>query len=387
MKIALAESKTCAGGVFLDSDNLGDLATLFNVVKSDVKTLLVLCTREVFSRPWCLGELTTAFVSQVGTAPVHFSDFRVPSGEFISNIASLVDLSCLVESGLGVADVEGALRFLPTLGHTSMPPLLSEVGLAKITAQIASTDARRDLVAATSASSAARRTLTRSTVILVDTTIEAVSAAMTFLKLLFPLVAHDPRKLPMLLEHSENDEGILVPESTTVVVLFCTAGCFASVNYLLGLIHMARLNIKSVVPVVAAEHFDFPENAFYAALDKNVAQFCTSIGIQRTVNVLTPLVTAIFRKIVMRFSVMDTIDILQVQTRRILSSLEDMERMELSLEATTQEQSEIIKQICERAHQVRNVAQDDHPRTTAVSLVPHLEEDRFQEVIGETHYV
>mmetsp|Transcript_58431 Transcript_58431/g.167702 ORF Transcript_58431/g.167702 Transcript_58431/m.167702 type:complete len:1388 (-) Transcript_58431:294-4457(-) len=367
MKIALAESKTCAGGVFLDSDNLGDLATLFNVVKSDVKTLLVLCTRDVFSSPWCLGELTTAFVSHVDTAPVHFSDFRVPSGEFISNIASLVDLSCLVESGLGVGDVEGALRFLSALAHISMPPLLSEVGLAKITAQIASTDARRDLVVATSTSSAARRSITRSTVILVDTTIEAVSASMIFLKLLFPLVAHDPHKLPMLLEHSENDEGIVVPEKTTVVVLFCTAGCFASVNYLLGLIHMVRLKITSVVPVVAAEHFDFPDNVFYAALDKNVGQFCTSLCIQKTANLLTPLVTAIFRKIVMRFSVMDTIDILQVQTKRILNSLEDTERMALSLETTTKEQSEIIKQICERAHQVRDFAKDDDPGTAATT--------------------
>mmetsp|Transcript_72123 Transcript_72123/g.187758 ORF Transcript_72123/g.187758 Transcript_72123/m.187758 type:complete len:87 (+) Transcript_72123:3-263(+) len=78
---------------------------------------------------------------------------------------------------------------------------------------------------------------------------------------------------------------------------------------------------------------------------------------------------------------MDTIDILQVQTNRILNSLEDTERMELSFETTTKEQSEIIKQICERAHQVRNFGKDDDPETAATTPEASdlLKEETIQE--------
>ena len=76
--------------VFLDSDNLRDLNLLFNVVSNETETLVVLCTTEILSRPWCVGEMTTARLHHVHTILVFFPVFRWPSREFVGGYSQHV---------------------------------------------------------------------------------------------------------------------------------------------------------------------------------------------------------------------------------------------------------------------------------------------------------
>jgi hypothetical protein len=49
--------------VFIDSDYLQDLDRLFRIVAEHTQQLVVYLTDRTLTRPWCLGEIATAFVS------------------------------------------------------------------------------------------------------------------------------------------------------------------------------------------------------------------------------------------------------------------------------------------------------------------------------------
>ena len=58
--------------VYLDSDNLKNLEELFDTVRSHTRNLVVLATPAVFQRPWCAGEITCAYSSQIPVFLINF---------------------------------------------------------------------------------------------------------------------------------------------------------------------------------------------------------------------------------------------------------------------------------------------------------------------------
>ena len=60
----------------LDSDNLLDLRVLFGVVGNSTDTLVVLCSSDILSRTWCVGEMVTARLHGVDTFLVRLADFN-----------------------------------------------------------------------------------------------------------------------------------------------------------------------------------------------------------------------------------------------------------------------------------------------------------------------
>jgi len=65
---------------FLDSDDLTNLDELFDVVRSRVGNLIVYMTRDVLRRPWCAGEITTAYKAKVKVTRVVTHTFTPPEG-------------------------------------------------------------------------------------------------------------------------------------------------------------------------------------------------------------------------------------------------------------------------------------------------------------------
>lgn len=51
--------------MFLDSDNLESLHQLLNFVATDVECIVVLGSKSIYQRPWCLGEMATAHRQRV----------------------------------------------------------------------------------------------------------------------------------------------------------------------------------------------------------------------------------------------------------------------------------------------------------------------------------
>ena len=76
--------------IFLDCDNLTDLRVIANDVKK-CKVLIVVLTKNYFTRPWCLFELHTAIESNIPLIPVLISeggyDFNEGS-KFLNSLTS-----------------------------------------------------------------------------------------------------------------------------------------------------------------------------------------------------------------------------------------------------------------------------------------------------------
>ena len=125
---------------YLDSIDLVDLRALFNegVHKTDV--MIVLATKEVFTRPWCLLEMWEAAVHQV---PIVLFPVVGKSFELEDTVELLGDLeaqmltrnpTCLVEvmnhvAKRGVVDVREVQDVL--LAHLGLVPTLERTGRAE----------------------------------------------------------------------------------------------------------------------------------------------------------------------------------------------------------------------------------------------------------------
>eukprot|EP00434_Breviolum_minutum_P025812 symbB.v1.2.022819.t1/scaffold2042.1/size196763/2 len=62
--------KYSGDGVFLDSDELQDLDSLFECVRAHTSFVVPLLTPGLLTRPWCVGELATAFLNRVPILPI-----------------------------------------------------------------------------------------------------------------------------------------------------------------------------------------------------------------------------------------------------------------------------------------------------------------------------
>jgi len=108
--------------VFLDSDNLQDLSLLFGYVENNTDTLVVLCTASILSRPWCVGEMTTAMLHDVDTILLLFPDFTWPTDEFVERYAEHVEgVLSLAKYGISVDHVQEALKLLTSRPNILLP--------------------------------------------------------------------------------------------------------------------------------------------------------------------------------------------------------------------------------------------------------------------------
>ena len=95
--------------IFLDSDELDDLGRIFDVVRADVKCLVVVLTTELLHRMWCAGEITTAHKNDVRIIPLYCDGYAFPTNESIDVIESVwteEQRSTLVSYGISIEDIK-----------------------------------------------------------------------------------------------------------------------------------------------------------------------------------------------------------------------------------------------------------------------------------------
>jgi len=113
--------------VFVDSDSLEELDTLFDTVKHRVDHFVVYLTSGTLSRPWCAGEISTAFNSPaVKVTAVKHPSFVPPSEEALSDLSAYIDITncTLAEYGITFRRVADAFRML--LGETTPSVIVNE---------------------------------------------------------------------------------------------------------------------------------------------------------------------------------------------------------------------------------------------------------------------
>eukprot|EP00416_Gambierdiscus_australes_P024191 CAMPEP_0171079336 /NCGR_PEP_ID=MMETSP0766_2-20121228/15191_1 /TAXON_ID=439317 /ORGANISM="Gambierdiscus australes, Strain CAWD 149" /LENGTH=599 /DNA_ID=CAMNT_0011536517 /DNA_START=45 /DNA_END=1844 /DNA_ORIENTATION=+ len=109
----------CTSGVFLDSDELDDLDGLFDIVRCEIRSLVVMLNGAVLTRVWCAGEITTAIRNRIHVLPVYFDSFKFPDKaqiETIMNSWTVVEWATLLTYDIlqqQVMDAYEALGDLP----------------------------------------------------------------------------------------------------------------------------------------------------------------------------------------------------------------------------------------------------------------------------------
>ena len=128
LKIALAtDAGRSVKRAFIDSDDLRDLSLLFEYVANQTDMLIVVCTKEILSRQWCVGEIISAHINSIATAPLVLPDFMKIEDAYINDYAQIVpDIAVLTEVGMSVNMVQDSLRWIRELPKITMPKDLSQ---------------------------------------------------------------------------------------------------------------------------------------------------------------------------------------------------------------------------------------------------------------------
>lgn len=106
--------------VFLDSDELDNLEDLLDIVRTSIKTLVVLLTSKTLTRPWCAGEIATAFRNGVPIVGVAYDDYEELTEEDLSKEAiadrwPADDFTACVVQGVDLESVKDAFAHLSQL--------------------------------------------------------------------------------------------------------------------------------------------------------------------------------------------------------------------------------------------------------------------------------
>jgi len=121
--------------VFIDSDDLQDLDTLFDTVRVRTDVLVVYATAETLKRPWCAGEIVVASRTKTHLVLVRTPSFTDPSAEEMANIAEYLDPSRTILTGYGISTEDVAASYEHLLRSSDVRVFVQNVvpGLGKFT--------------------------------------------------------------------------------------------------------------------------------------------------------------------------------------------------------------------------------------------------------------
>ena len=103
--------------IFLDSDDLLNLDTLFDTVSQRTQNLVLLLTREILQRPWCVGEIVCSMRAKVHMVCVQCDDFEARANMFeeLEQVWTESEKNLLANSGIPMSAIRAALQHVDAL--------------------------------------------------------------------------------------------------------------------------------------------------------------------------------------------------------------------------------------------------------------------------------
>ena len=338
LKVRLLSHGQVTRSVFLDSDNLQDLSLLFGAVAEKTETLVVLCTREILHRPWCVGEMTTARLHNIDTILVMFPDFENPSRTFIDNYTCVEGVQSLAPFGISLQMTQETLWWLGTRPWIMLPRSINSGGVdAVVEKLVGRKKGRQEMGTVPSVLSVinshghheeeenevchwrSRKTVSHlvseptrwfapaavTVVSIVDhTNQESVCTALLvreLLKRFFPLTGPGHVLGP--------DENL--PASATLLLVMNSNGCFQRPGFVRQLFQAASRGIGAI-PVIVDASFQFPSDAFYQELRALSVHILSATGIERDADDLITLIKKLFEEIGIHVCPQDSQAVLEV---------------------------------------------------------------------------
>jgi len=265
LKMCLMDSSKVLRDVFIDSDNLDNLDRLFNYVAHDTECLVVVASSEIFTRPWCIGEMCTAHVKNVPTLLVALPSFMLPNDRFIEEITDRVEsIEVLTENGISRAIQIETLQWIASLPLIHVPQRLNKQVMSSLVNRLVSkegnsidTDFSPPASEGPSPSSRSRQSVvTRQSILIYDRgNMEAAATAHIVRRLLVPLLSHASERIPQVLEET-------LPPGTSFIVVVCTNGIFDAHDSLQVLAQVPASISSNALPLLCEQGFRFPSKEF-----------------------------------------------------------------------------------------------------------------------------
>eukprot|EP00403_Amphidinium_massartii_P046689 CAMPEP_0178468920 /NCGR_PEP_ID=MMETSP0689_2-20121128/53164_1 /TAXON_ID=160604 /ORGANISM="Amphidinium massartii, Strain CS-259" /LENGTH=1242 /DNA_ID=CAMNT_0020095983 /DNA_START=65 /DNA_END=3793 /DNA_ORIENTATION=- len=251
LKLVLLDNKLVTRKVFIDSDHLENLDELFKHVREETEDLVVIASRELFLRPWCMGEIVTTYMTHRQLTLVRMYDYGEITDDLMNDYGAHVEATVLSERGISQEMISDALGWVRTLPYITMPSRVTEEVVVQLSSLLAQKSKSGEVVL--------KEVEARATDlgICADTgNNEALSAALCLRKMLWPLLAQAHSELlPYIVPPAET-----LPLRTTRTVVVCTSGCLESPPFIAILCALAKSS-PATFPVVAEEAFRFPAKA------------------------------------------------------------------------------------------------------------------------------
>eukprot|EP00931_Biecheleriopsis_adriatica_P047508 TRINITY_DN27395_c0_g1_i1.p1 TRINITY_DN27395_c0_g1~~TRINITY_DN27395_c0_g1_i1.p1 ORF type:complete len:2248 (-),score=342.65 TRINITY_DN27395_c0_g1_i1:98-6841(-) len=304
---------------FLDSDDLTDLGKLFDYVRFQSDVVVLLCSAETLSRPWCIGELVTAKTAKVDVVRLFLPGYEEPSERFIQIYDRIVRVSSLAEYGIGLQRIQDMLHWL-----AARPKIIFQNAMT--------TKTIHDLARVLAAGEYADETLIpfepdypggRRTAIVVDNSChESVSAAIILSKLLHSHFVHVPEHLPFVL-----GPNLALPPATNVVLLVCSKNVFSQPQ-VLGSLEVAARSQMRLVPILTDDSRHLPDAAFFAAHAKLLDK------LSYDPEEIAQLIKGVFKEIAVVFQPHSTAAILETKAAEVANRITSRERYVVGRESS-----------------------------------------------------
>ncbi|CAE8711814.1 unnamed protein product [Polarella glacialis] len=283
LKCELIRMNAVKGKVFVDCDDLQDLTKLFGYVGFDTEHLIILGTKDILTRKWCMGEVTTGRLHKVKTVVVALPDYEPPSKTLVQEYQVHVpDVIELAVHGISLAAVQETLLWMRELPTIELPGTLdskltralckelvvmhvSPGSMRKNGVQL-SNEAEDELYEETSpVNRKESRLVTRKAqfngskvAILVDyKNMEAVATALVLQLMVSPLLISSGGMVPYIM--TANEEAM---PTVQIIVVICSQGCFGNQDIASVLVSSAARSL-TVLPIIAEDSFRFPTKDFY----------------------------------------------------------------------------------------------------------------------------
>ncbi|CAE8690050.1 unnamed protein product [Polarella glacialis] len=275
LKCELIRMNAVKGKVFVDCDDLQDLTKLFGYVGNDTEHLIILGTKDILTRKWCMGEVTTGRIHKVKTVVVALPDYEPPSETLVEEYQVHVpDVTELAAHGISLAAVQETLlwmRELPTfellgtLDSKLTRALCKELvvmhvspgSMGKNGFQL-SNEAEDELDKKTRLVNRKAQYNGSKVAILVDyKNMEAVATALVLQLMVSPLLMSSGGMVPYIM--TANEEAM---PTVQIIVVICSQGCFGNPDIARVLVSSAARSL-TVLPIIAEDGFRFPTKDFY----------------------------------------------------------------------------------------------------------------------------
>lgn len=281
--------------VWIDCDDLQNLEMLFDYVGSQSANIVINMSKELFKRPWCMGELVTAHLKKVNMFAVRFPDFEELSEDFIAKYDTHVDISCLTPHFISLEMIQAMLAYVRSSGPIVMPQVLTTIVVDELCRSIEAGNTNGKTL---QPSNSTPTNGVKVAVVVDHSNWESVSTAIVLVKL-YRKATNDIVMMPAVVELGDG-----FPSTAEYGLFVLSNGAFMNPAFVKTLLVAEKKHVR-FLPIIAEDAFRFPSRTMLKEIEVATPQLFAPNGITATPQFITTTVAHLFKEIAVVFSPQD----------------------------------------------------------------------------------